>query len=254
MVLSVKNVCKTYTDISGQESKAISNVSFSLQKGEFLTIVGRSGSGKSTLLHLIAGIIKQDCGQIEYFPNKSQIRIGLVFQQNAVFPWKTVGGNISFPLELKKKNESSPNSLRNIERKDRVKNICKIVGLDPDTQINKFPKELSGGQLRRLALGMSLAHDADILLLDEPTSQLDFVAKYLLQNTIQEIWAQRKFTAILVTHDLEEAIFLGTKVLILDDGEVIYEREIDLPRPRNDEMRFSIEFATHVKKIRENVK
>jgi ABC-type nitrate/sulfonate/bicarbonate transport system ATPase subunit len=124
-----------------------------------------------------------------------------------------------------------------------------MIGLSPETFLSKYPKELSGGESRRVAIGMALAREASLLLLDEPTSQLDYLTKWSIQNTIQRLWLQKRFTVVLVTHDLEEAIFLGDRVIGLQAGVIACEVRIDLPRPRIDHMRTTKEFGAYREQI-----
>ena len=223
--ISIKNVSKLYRSISGKAVEAVRDVSLEIKSGEFLTIVGTSGCGKSTLLQMIAGIEKPTSGVIEIVGKDKKPRVGFVFQNNTVFPWRTVEDNLAYALEIK--------GIGRAARHEEAAKLCALVGLNPEKFLKKFPKELSGGETRRVAIGMSLAYESNILLLDEPTSQLDYMTRLAMQQKVQAIWLQNKFTTVYVTHDIEEAVFLGDRVLLVENGYVKDVLEIELSRPRD---------------------
>jgi len=204
---------------------AVRDVSLNIEAGEFLTIVGRSGCGKSTLLQLIAGIEKPTSGAIVIVGENAKPRVGFVFQSNTVFPWRTVSDNLAYALEIKGINRA--------ERSEEARRLCQLVGLAPDQYLKKYPKELSGGEVRRVAIGMALAYESNVLLLDEPTSQLDYLTRLSMQQIVQDIWLKNPFTAVYVTHDIEEAVLLGDRVLLMEHGAVQDTLKIDLKRPRD---------------------
>jgi len=223
--ISLKKVSKRYKSISGESVHAVNDVSLEVKTGEFLTIVGTSGCGKSSLLQLIAGIEKPTSGTVEISGDDRSPRVGFVFQSNTVFPWRSVKDNLAYALEIKGVDQKT--------RDAEARRLCQLVGLPPDQFLNKYPKELSGGETRRVAIGMSLAYQANVLLLDEPTSQLDYITRLAMQQIVQGIWMANPFTAVYVTHDIEEAVFLGDRVLLLDRGSVKDMLTIDLRRPRD---------------------
>jgi ABC-type nitrate/sulfonate/bicarbonate transport system ATPase subunit len=223
--ISLNNVSKRFQSLIGKTVEALRDVSLEIDAGEFLTIVGRSGCGKSTLLQLIAGIEKPTSGTIEIVGEDFKPRVGFVFQSNTVFPWRTVNDNLAYALEIRGANRA--------ERNEESSRLCQLVGLAPDQFLRKYPKELSGGETRRVAIGMALAYRSNVLLLDEPTSQLDYVTRLSMQQIVQDIWLKNPFTAVYVTHDIEEAIFLGDRVLLLEHGIVQETLKIDLKRPRD---------------------
>lgn len=228
-IIKLHNLEKKYISISGQASCALTGIELEVFSGEFLTIVGPSGSGKSTLLKIMAQMTAPTRGEIEFVGEKQ--RIGFVFQEDALLPWRTVERNLAYPLEL--------HGVSLAIQKKRTQDICRLIGLAPDMYLNKFPKELSGGEKRRVAVGMTIAYEASLLLLDEPTSQLDDLNKWLFQQVLQDLWLQRRFTTVLVTHDLEEAVYLGDRVIIIQDGELRATIEVGLKRPRTDNDRLS---------------
>lgn len=232
--LTATGLSREFKADSGRTTRALDNVSLSVSAGEFLTIVGPSGCGKTTFLNLIAGIDHPDVGSIE-FGDDGSTRIGMVFQGNSVFPWLTVERNLSFSMEAA--------GMGRAQWVPRVEALCNTVGLDPSEHLKKYPSELSGGERRRVAIGMALSMDVGLLLFDEPTSQLDYVARFQIGQTIQHLWQARRFTAIFVTHDIDEAIRLGDRVVLMNGGSKASEVEVDLPRPRDMETLASAGFA-----------
>jgi len=239
--IKLTNVSKHFQPLAGHLVQALKYVSLTIEGGEFLTVVGSSGSGKSTLLQLVAGIDQPSAGAIEIVGDAQKPRIGFVFQANTVFPWRTVEDNLAYALELR--------GLSRSERNHAASEICKMIRLDPSVFLKKYPKELSGGETRRVAIGMALAYEANILLFDEPTSQLDYWTKLHMQEIVQSLWLERAFTAVYVTHDIDESIFLGDRVLVVDRGEVAGQVPINLARPRNKNVLATAEFSSYRDKI-----
>lgn len=201
---------------------AVNNVTFAVQKGEFFTLLGPSGCGKTTTLRIIAGFEKPDSGQVyiggkmvnEYPPEKRNI--GYVFQNYALFPHMTVFENIAFPMRIKKLNEE--------EIKKRVKYLLeflKLEGLE-----NRYPKQLSGGQQQRVALARALARDPEVLLLDEPLSNLDALLRIEIRRELKNIQRKTRITTIYVTHDQDEAFSLSDRIAVMNRGVIL---AIDTP-------------------------
>lgn len=213
MVMNVilKNVTKRFGPVV-----AVNGVSFHVEKGEFLTILGPSGCGKTTTLRLIAGFEKPDVGEIyignvlvnELPPEKRNV--GVVFQNYALFPNMTVFDNIAFPLKLKK--------LPKEEISRRVKELLELVQLEGLE--TRYPRQLSGGQQQRVALARALARDPQILLLDEPLSNLDAKLRVALRHEIRKIQKKLGITTIYVTHDQEEALSISDRVAIMNNGRI----------------------------------
>ena len=193
--------------------------------------MGPSGSGKSTLLNIIAGLIPVTSGAIRYpaFGFGTPPRVGYLFQSDAVFPWRSVERNLTYALEIQ--------HIRSRQRRERAVELCWLVGLDPAVYLRKLPGELSGGELRRVGLGMTMASTPQLLLLDEPTSAVDWLTRRTLQAVIQDVIAGAQSTAVVVTHDVEEAVWLGDRVLVLREGRITRSIDVDLPRPRTDDLR-----------------
>lgn len=228
IILRCEDVAKEYRAANGRLSRALRGVSLAVRRGEFLTIVGSSGSGKSTLLRLLADIERPTAGIVDRIDGGSARRVGMVFQNNSVFPWRTVEGNLSYSLASRRVPRAT--------RAERAAELCRAVGLSPEAFLQKYPRELSGGETRRVAIGMALSADAPLMLLDEPTSQLDYVSRLQLQETVHRLWLAEHPTIVYVTHDIEEAVFLGERILVLRDGELVETLVVDLPIPRHREM------------------
>ena len=217
--ISVKNLSVHYDGYC-----ALKGVDFEAGKGEFVAIVGKSGSGKTTFLHALARFVKFS-GDISVPKN-----VGMVFQHYAVFPWFTASENIAFGLE----NET------NEKRAQIVSEHLKLAELEDKK--DKYPAELSGGQVQRIALARSLAHNPEVLLMDEPYGALDAYTRDKMQQWLLDIWTTHKKTIVFVTHNIEEAIFLADRVLVLNNQKFVGEYKISFARPRNESIKFSPEF------------
>ena len=181
-------------------------MNLTIQPGEFVSIVGTSGCGKSTILRLIAGLIRPTTGEIR-LGGKPIVGAGpdrgMVFQKATLFPWLTVEKDVSFSLRMQKKQD-----------KELVEHMLKMVGLEEFRK--DYPHQLSGGMAQRVALVRSLINHPDILLLDEPLGALDAFTRMNMQDEILNIWREQKQTVVMVTHDVEEAIYMGTRVLVME--------------------------------------
>ncbi|HIX19170.1 MAG TPA: ABC transporter ATP-binding protein [Candidatus Akkermansia intestinigallinarum] len=227
--LSVEHVCKDFTNASGDTIRALDDVSITINEGEFVCFVGPSGCGKSTLLNIIAGLEKPDSGMAlldgEPITGPGRDRM-MMFQEHALFPWLDVIGNVMFGLKQK------PN-LNNKERLEVAKYYLYLVKMDKFAHANIH--ELSGGMRQRVALARSLAPNPKILLMDEPFSALDAMTRERLYGDIQEVWETRKKTIVFVTHNVREAVCLGSRVILFSPhpGRVREQFSVNLPRPRN---------------------
>jgi NitT/TauT family transport system ATP-binding protein len=236
--VSVEAVSHQYRTRQGAVVTALREVTFEVAQREFLAIVGPSGSGKSTLLHLIAGLTPVANGSIRFPALPATPRIGYLFQSDAVFPWRTVERNLVYADEIR--------GVPTRQRRQRAEQLCRLVGLEPATYLPRYAGELSGGELRRVGLGMALAitaGTAGLLLLDEPTSSLDWLTRRQLQAVVQAVVAGAGSAAIAVTHDVEEAVWLSDRVLVLRQGGIECSIEVNLPRPRSDQLRTTPEFG-----------
>jgi NitT/TauT family transport system ATP-binding protein len=227
MTLELRDVAKDYT-VRGKVTRALDGVDLEVLRGEFVCVVGASGSGKSTLLSLVAGLSRPTEGEILLDgvpvtgPGPDR---GLVFQSGALYPWRSVEKNVAFGLELL--------SLDPAERAERVDWYLAETGLDAVRR--SLPKQLSGGQKQRVAIARALACEPEVLLLDEPFGALDVQTKEDMQVLIRRIWADTGTTVLMVTHDVEEAVFLGGRVVVLasDPGRIAADVEVELPAERD---------------------
>jgi NitT/TauT family transport system ATP-binding protein len=216
---------------------ALSDVDLEVTDGRFVCVVGASGSGKSTLLSIVAGLVRASTGEVRLDgrpvtgPGPER---GLVCQSGAVFPWRTVERNIAFGLELL--------GLSRADRRERVDWYLAETGLTPFR--NALPKQLSGGQRQRVAIARALACEPDVLLLDEPFGALDVQTKEDMQVFLRQVWRDTGTTVLMVTHDVEEAVFLGQRVVVLasDPGRVAADVAVDLPDERDLTVKRTPEF------------
>ncbi|RDJ05813.1 ABC transporter ATP-binding protein [Rhizobium grahamii] len=224
--VSIKNLSKSYS-INGRPLNVLSGVNNRVSPGECLAIVGASGSGKTTLLRVLAGLEDADSGEVSV--DSQPIRgVGndraVIFQEPRLLPWLSVLDNVAFPLENR--------GVKKAEARQLAARYVKLVDLADFAEA--LPSQLSGGMAQRVGIARALAVQPGILLLDEPFGALDAMTKISMQEELARIWSEEAVTMILVTHDLEEAVFLADRVLILSkDKARTHEIEIDLPRPRN---------------------
>ena len=242
--IEFKNVTKLYGE---GETKAVDDISFEIKEGEFITVLGSSGSGKTTTLKMINRLIREDAGQITFFGedisgmNEVDLRrkIGYVVQQIGLFPHMTVAQNIATVPELLKWDKK--------EIQARVKELLELVQLDPNVFADRKPKQLSGGQQQRIGVARALAANPKVMLLDEPFGAVDAITRLQLQNELQKIHKELgDKTFVLVTHDINEAFKLGTRVLIMDKGKIC---QFDTPREimRNPKTDFVADLIATVK-------
>jgi NitT/TauT family transport system ATP-binding protein len=242
-VLFANNLQAVFPDGNGG-LHALGAVTFSVCPQEFLCVLGPSGSGKSTLLRILAGLLPPTSGQVT-FAGLEQPRIGFVFQQANLMPWRTVEQNITLPLELE--NVSAELA------RQKAQDLIELVGLNGFE--TSLPRDLSGGMAQRVALARALAHDPDILLLDEPFGSLDALTRERMWTELSRIWQARKKTVIMVTHSIGEALFLADRVLVLTarPGKIKLDLPVDLPRPREEEMRYTLHFGKLARKLKEAI-
>jgi len=231
ILINISGVNRVYYDTTGKATIALQDVNLDIRKGEFITFIGPSGCGKTTLLRLIAGLDTPQSGivSIEGQPvEKPGFERGFVFQQAALFPWKTVEDNIAIGLKA-----------RNVykEKKQNIKDYIDLIGL---TGFEKaYPHEISGGMAQRVAIARALINEPKVLLLDEPLGALDAFTRIELQNTIRDIWKRTGITIVLVTHDVDEAIFLSDRIAIMTarPGRISEVIPVNLKseRDRNDD-------------------
>ena len=228
-VLELRDISKGYADGRGVRTEVLKSINLSVDSGEFVAILGFSGTGKTTLISLMAGLIQADAGEVVVNGKPSSgpgSDRGLVFQSYSLMPWLSVAANVRLAVDAVHKSLSRP------ERERLVRDTVDLVGLSH--AIDRKPSELSGGMRQRVAVARALAMKPDILLLDEPLSALDALTRAKLQAEIERIRAQERKTIILITNDVDEALLLADRVVILEPGGTLGETfPIDLQRPRN---------------------
>ncbi len=235
IALEATGVRKSYTK-NGRSTAVLDVGRFAVREGEFVTVIGPSGCGKSTLLHIMGGFIAADAGTIRVFGdavNGPGPDRGMMFQEFALFPWKTVEGNVAWGLEVQGFQK------QNIAQ--TVQAYLEMIGL---TEFRKhYPAELSGGMKQRVALARVLAFNPKVLLMDEPFGALDAQTRETMQEEVTRLWERTRKTIVFVTHDIEEAVFLGDRVVVLSarPGRIREEVRIELPRPRTLEIKKSMQ-------------
>ncbi len=244
-LVEFKGAGKSFITTNNQVVRALQDVSFSLNVGEFVAIVGPSGCGKSTTLNLLAGLTDITQGQVLIDgkpPAEVDLNIGYVFQQDSVLPWKKVLDNIEIGLLLRKVPAA--------DRRRRAEELIKVMGLEGFE--DAYPVELSGGMRKRVALATTLAYDPVLLLMDEPFGALDALTRVILQDELLRVWQERSQTILFVTHDIGEAIAVADRVIVMTarPARIKIEYAIDLPRPRSAaEVRFEPRFDEIYKEI-----
>lgn len=234
--LKIDNVRKVFDTRNG-EMIALNGVSLDIKENEFICVVGPSGCGKSTLLNIIAGLLEPTSG-IVYCDGKevtgTGTERGVVFQQYALFPWMTVKKNVMFGLNLK--------GIKGKEAEDIAMKYIKMVQLEDF--VNHYPKELSGGMKQRLAIARAYAVNPSVLLMDEPFGALDAQTRTQLQTELLETWEKEQKTCFFITHDVDEAIILAQKVIIMSarPGRIKEIVNIDIPYPRTQETKMTPKF------------
>lgn len=223
--LSIQHISKYFT-INKERVDVLADIDLHIKQGEFVSIVGSSGCGKSTLLKIIMSLEKASAGEIYLNGKKvtrSSIECGMAFQESRLYPWLTVEENIEFGISGKMKKE---------EKKKLVAEHIHLVGLDSFEKA--YPAQLSGGMQQRASIARALINRPQLLLLDEPFGALDALTKVNMQNEIQRIWREENNTMLMVTHDIEEAIYLSDRVVVMSNKPGVIKKiiPVELPRPR----------------------
>lgn len=223
-ILSVRDLRQVYNVGTPEQHVAIENISFSVEQGEFVCIVGPSGAGKTTLLRCLSGLLTPTSGEVLFEGRKLDKvpdRLSVVFQDysRSLFPWLTVAGNIAVPLKVAGLKES--------ERKARIAEVLHAVGLGPVER--QYPWQLSGGMQQRVAIARSLAHQPELLLMDEPFASVDAQTRFDLEDLILRVRAEYDVTVVLVTHDIDEALYLAERVVVLSKSPSKLRTILDIP-------------------------
>lgn len=220
---------------------ALQDISFDVAQQEFICFLGPSGSGKTTLLRVLAGLLQPTSGRVNFIRHQYP-KIGMVFQQASLMPWRTVMDNIKLPLELDGFNQH--------KARKKAREMIELVGLKGFE--DSLPRDLSGGMAQRVGIARALIHDPDLLLLDEPFASLDALTRERMWMELSRIWQAKQKTVIMVTHSINESLFLADRVLVLTQrpGKIKMDMEVDLPRPRMDDIRYTSYFGKLAKKLR----
>jgi NitT/TauT family transport system ATP-binding protein len=242
-ILTVRDLNVVFPDNNGG-LRVLENISFEVCPRDFICFLGPSGSGKTTLLRVLAGLLEPSSGNVHFIKHQHP-KIGMVFQQSNLMPWRTVMDNIKLPLELE--------GMSDIKARIKAQEMIELVGLRGFE--DAWPRELSGGMAQRVGIARALVHDPDLLLLDEPFGSLDAITRERMWTELSRIWQTKKQTVIMVTHSINESLFLADRVLVLTQrpGKIKLDLTVDLPRPREDDIRYTSHFGKLARKLRETI-
>ncbi|MHC6202813.1 ABC transporter ATP-binding protein [Breznakiellaceae bacterium SP9] len=241
--IHIKGVRKSFPQTDGSEVAALNNIDMDFSSGEFISLIGPSGCGKSTLLRLIAGLSLPDSGTLDLDGEEITApgyERGLVFQDPTLFPWKNIYENIAYGLRSRKVYR---------EEKERIPEFIRLVGLEGFEK--SYPHQLSGGMAQRASLARALVNNPKVLLLDEPLGALDAFTRMNMQDEILKIWERRGMTTVMVTHDVDEAIYMATRIVVMSARPAKIEQVIDVEigRPRQRDDPDFLKLRTHILKI-----
>ncbi len=242
-MLQLNDAVLHYTRPEGGLQMVLDHIDLTIEQGERWAIIGPSGCGKSSLLHLLAGLQNPISGQVLYngqLLQKPHGEISVILQEYGLFPWKTVEQNVALPLVLQKKSKE--------EIKPRVAEMLRQLQLEEHAK--KFPAQLSGGQRQRIAIARALIAQPKVLLMDEPFSALDALTRETMQNIVLELCEQQNLTLVMVTHNIEEAIFLGQKIAVFSDNSGKLRRVVDNAHSGQQSYRVTEEFYQHCNQLR----
>jgi len=226
---SLEDVTISFGDAADASAHlALDSVSLDVAQGEFVVIVGRSGCGKTTVLNALAGLVNITSGTVSVLgepPAKARSRVGYMFARDALVPWRTAVRNVEFALELR-----CPTMTRR-ERRARGSELLSELGIVGESQ-KRYPWQLSQGMRQRVALARTWAIDPEVVLMDEPFAALDAQTRTDAQAIFLETWARHRKTVVFVTHDMNEAILLADRIIVMEAGKVIDDATVEIPRPR----------------------
>lgn len=246
IVMTLHGVSKSYKSVSGKIILAIQNISFSVPRGEVVALVGPSGCGKSTLLRLIAGVEKQTEGTIEREEYDGKFSVGYIFQESSLARWRNVYNNIKLPLEIVQAGK--------VQDTKRIDELIQMMGLKDFDKV--YPKELSGGMQRRVSIARALVHNPTLLLMDEPFTGVDELTKETLQEELMNLIRRLDVTGVLVTHDIEEAVYLSDIIMVMSSrpGRILDAIKVELPKNRDSSIRMNELFFDYARKVRSTLR
>ena len=240
MKVVIENIDKVFKN-NNNIKEVLKDISFNVNEGQFVSLLGPSGCGKTTLLSIIAGF--QDATEGKILVNGLEVKKpgpdrGFIFQNYALFPWMTVKDNILYPMKQQKISKE--------KRKERLSELLKMAHLEGNEHL--YPHQISGGMKQRTAVIRALACKPEVLLMDEPLGAVDFQMRQILQEELEALWLQDKTTVIMVTHDVDEAVYMSDRVIVMstESGKIIGDLEINLKRPRNRE---NLEYESYKAKL-----
>lgn len=244
MQVVIDSVSKTFRDKKGRETTALNDIQFTIGKEEFVVLVGPSGCGKSTLLNIVGGLLSPTTGSVYFESEDADMqdpRLGIVFQDIALFPWRTVFENVVYGLQELGKSKA--------EIQEKGKHYIDMVGLSGFEKA--YPKQLSGGMRQRAGIARALAVEPDLLLMDEPFSALDAQTRTLMQEELLTIWDRTRLSTLYVTHNIQEAVYLADRVIVLSrhPGQIKEIITIDMPKLGRDSEAMISQFDEYVKQI-----
>jgi NitT/TauT family transport system ATP-binding protein len=252
--VDLAGVSLTYR-LGREETLALADATFGIDKGEFVAVVGPSGCGKSTIMKLVTGLLPASGGEVRVAGQKvvGPIKgVGMAFQNPTLMPWRTTMDNILLPMEVVEPHKRRFRRSR-AEFEERAMALLRTVGLADFA--TKFPWQLSGGMQQRSNLCRALIHEPELLMLDEPFGALDAFTREELWGVMQALWLEKRFTAVLVTHDLREAVYLSDRVYVMSrrPGRIVMSKQIDIPRPRTLATTFEPHFVEVVHELRDRI-
>lgn len=243
MRIVIEAVCKEYTDRREENLLALDHIDLTVEQEEFVVLVGPSGCGKSTLLNLVAGLLAPTSGiiAVEGLTEDRDPAIGMVFQEVGLFPWRTVAANIAFGLEER--------GIGRQEREARLTHYISLVGLTGFEQA--YPHQLSGGMRQKVGIARALAIQPDILLMDEPFSALDAQTRTIMQEELLRIWNKTRLSTLYVTHNIQEAVYLADRIVVLSrrPGRISSIIAVDIPKFARDREQYRDRFNGYVDEI-----
>jgi len=254
--IQLDNVSLSYNGSEKLSDMAIDQVNLTIEKGSFTAVVGPSGCGKSTMMKLLSGLQAPTKGYV--FMNHREVNgpvsgVGMAFQKSTLLPWRNILQNILLPFEVSPDYEKKYRNNKKLYI-DKAIDLLDKVGLKGCEEL--FPWELSGGMQQRASICRALVHDPSLLILDEPFGALDSFTREELWIMLSQLQAEQKFTVLLVTHDLEEAVYLADDIYVMSTrpGRIVHEEQVEFKRPRDIELRYHPEFTQMVQSLRSHIK